>query len=573
MRYIVTIAFLAATSVLYAQKKVVDQEINLTKEREISIPKATKLNEKIAPLKSETTEKKMNYSFYDRKPSGIEETIFSPVITQPTDKSKENDDFPLGFDNYLKVGVGNFGRIYGETYINTPQDQPLVLGLSALHNSTRKGPVDGNKSAQSLTKIGLDGKYHQNTFEVKLNAGFENRRYYFYGYDTVNQNLPEYTRTDLKQRFNIYNANATIENTKPKPLVDYKITTGIYAINDNYKASETDWATTLNAFFPVWEDKIKAVVNAEAYLTQMADGNTNGKNIKRNLFRIEPAFTFDFGSFSAKLGYKAVSQSDDQPTISKGYPSVTLAYKTPSLVYIFAGYDGDIVRNTYRSFVNDNPWLKEQMNIQNTFKNQDIFIGARGELYSGISFNTKVSYGKYQNLYYFDQYGGTTFSPNGETLLHVTKFDVVYDDVKTDFVHASGEIGYRGFEIWKPNLKLDYYHYGKGTFEKPWHRPSFVGRLGNNITITDRLVSSIDLYYIGGIFARDTHDIYGTGNPSGATVKLKDIVDLNAEFTYLFTDHLSAFVKMNNILGKNYQRYYNYSQLGLNFLVGINIAL
>jgi hypothetical protein len=41
----------------------------------------------------------------------------------------------------------------------------------------------------------------------------------------------------------------------------------------------------------------------------------------------------------------------------------------------------------------------------------------------------------------------------------------------------------------------------------------------------------------------------------------------------LFSKQFSTFVKLNNIIGKNYQRYYNYPQLGLNFLIGVNVAL
>jgi len=57
------------------------------------------------------------------------------------------------------------------------------------------------------------------------------------------------------------------------------------------------------------------------------------------------------------------------------------------------------------------------------------------------------------------------------------------------------------------------------------------------------------------------------------TVKMKNIADLNAEFTYLFSKQFSAFVKLNNIVGQNYQRYYNYPQMGLNFVAGINVSL
>src|SRR5690606_6583082 len=114
-------------------------------------------------------------------------------------------------------------------------------------------------------------------------------------------------------------------------------------LSDHYTASEIDWGTELKTSFPIFEDKVKAFVNAEAYLTQMSDSFTENPARKRNLFRIEPGFNFDFGSFSAKVGFKAVSQSDPyiNESSTKGYPTATLTYKTGSLLYFFAGIDGD----------------------------------------------------------------------------------------------------------------------------------------------------------------------------------------------------------------------------------------
>ena len=568
-RYILILAFLTtAFSDTFSQKKVVDEEINITKEREISVPKADKLLEKIAPLQNETTKKKMEYSFFDRKPSGVEEFTFSPVVLDPQEQKKKAEDDINGYNNYLKLGAGNYGRLYGEGSLNSSQSQNLVFGISGLHNSTRKGPVDGSKSAQTLSKIGLNGKYQQNNYELGLNAGFQSKIFYFYGYDTTVNN--QYTKENLRQRINQFNINVGFENTKPKPVIDYKLNTGIYTLNDFYSASELDWETRLSTFFPVFSDNIKAFVNGEAYLTQMNDRDIENPTRKRGLFRIEPGFNFDFGSFSARVGFKAVSQSDPElgSNITKGYPTATVSYKFPEMIYVFAGIDGDIIRNTMRSLLNENQWLKEQFTIQNTFKNSEYFVGTRGNLFSGLNFNLKGSYGKLQDLYYFDQYDGATFSPQG-TPLNVTKFDVLYDQNPIDFFNAALELEYSGFDVWKPNLKFDYYYYGKGAYPKPYHRPAMNGRLGNTFTISNKLVSNVDLYYIGGIFAREQTDYVAINSAQ----KLKDIVDLNVELNYLFSNYLGAFVKLNNIFGQNYQRFYNYPQMGLNFMAGINLVL
>lgn len=567
LKNINSIIFLSLISVYsFAQKTVVNEEINITKEREVVLPKANRIIDKIPPVVTDKKEKKMTYAFFDRKPTAVEETKFVPNVVNPAAK-KSNNDAVLGYNNYFKVGLGNYGRIYAETYINSDQNKKFVYGISGLHNSTKRGPVAAENSATSNSNISVDGKYHQNNYELKLKMGYENRGYYFYGYDTlVNR---DYTQVDLKQRINLYNFTATFENTNPKPKVDYSLTTGIKSLSDFYKASELDWGTQFKAYFPLKEDKITALLAAEAYLTQRSDNYFETDNVrKRNLYRVEPAFRFDFGRISAKIGYKAVNEYEQIEKINstKGFPTASISYKTPSLTYFFIGFDGDIIRNTLHSFLNENPFIVQAVNIKNTYKNQDFYIGSRGELFNGISFNTKISYGKYQNLYFFDKYPGTSDSPE-KKILNLTKFQAVYEEAQTDFVNVSAEIGYSNFENWKSNLKLDYNYYETVNYPKPFHRPAFTGRWGNTFTITEKLVSSIDLYYLAGIYARDLVEL-GT-----EPIKMKDIVDLNAEFTYLFSKQFSAFVKLNNIVGQNYQRYYNYPQMGLNFVAGINVAL
>lgn len=547
-----------------AQKEIGNEEINITKERQVELQKANRIFDKIPPIVNEKKNVKMNYSFYDRKPTAVEETKFIPNVVNPL-AIKSNLDDIIGYKNYFKIGFGNFGRIFGETYINSDQNRKLVYGISAFHNSTKRGPVDDENSATSINKIKLDGKYHQKNYELKMDVGYERRNFYFYGYDTT-QNY-DYKPEDLRQTINLFSFAATFENTNPKPKVDYSLSTGVKNLTDNYNASELDWGTNFKSFFPIIKDKVTALMDAEAYITQRTDNYEVNPTRKRNLYRVEPSFRFDVKRISAKIGFKAVNEYDQIEKINstKGFPTVLISYKNPALIYFFAGFDGDIIRNTLHSFLNENPFIVQQANLLNTYKNQDFFIGSRGELFSGISYNTKISYGKYQNLYYYNKNDDLNDSPNGLKQIKTTKFQIDYEDFQTDFVNISTEIGYSNFENWKSNLKMDYFYYESIKFTKPYHRPSFVGRWGNIFTVSEKLVASLDFYYIAGLYAQDLE--------KSKPVKLKDITDLNAEFTYLFTKQFSAFVKLNNIIGQKYQRYYNYSQLGLNFVAGINVSL
>ncbi len=550
--YSIFLTFVGITS--FGQvKEIGDEEITITKDRKIELPKANRIFEKIPPIKTESKEKKMAYTFFERKPTNIEEVKFSPNIIQPNTVNKK-DESNTGYPNYFKVGVGNFGRLFAETYINSNQDQKLVFGLYGLHNSAKRGPIYGVNSGSSINELKVDGKYHNNDFELKADVSYDRRNYYFYGYDSTYN----FQKEEIRQTLNTFKFGVSFENTKPSPIVDYSLKTNLRSLNDAYDASEIDWGTQFNSYFPIIKDKVTAILSAEAYITQRTDNYLENPTRKRNLFRVEPSFNIDINRFNAKIGFKAVNEYDEIKDINltKGFPTATLTYKTPSLTYFFVGYDGDIIRNTLGSFLNENPYLVPQLELENTQKDQEYFLGSRGEMFSGLKFDAKASYGFYKNMYFYN-----TDDADPAT----RRFQVYYDPNKTQFVNISTEFNYENSKNWRTNLKANYFYFETKEYEKPFHRPNFTTRLGNTFIVSDKIVANVDFYYIGRTFAKDPFAL--------EIVKIPGIADLNAEFTYLFSKQFSTFVKLNNIIGKEYQRYYNYPNLGLNFLVGANFSL
>ncbi len=551
-------------------KGIGDEEITITKERSVELQKANRVFEKIPTEEKTPTKRKMAYTFFEKKPVGIEEVEFTPNIVSPVDDNKRGRTQSSGYPNYFKIGAGNFGRFYAETFINSDQSQNLVFGVHGLHNSAKRGPIDGQNSGNSLSKIAADGKYNSNGFELKGNLGYEFRKYYFFGYDTTINFRPDDFKEQIKQTLNILNFGVTLQNTKANPIIDYAIKTNLRNLDGNYGESELEWGTQFNATFPVIQNTVTAMIEGEAYLINRT-GELGGSEVKKkNLFRVTPSFNLDFNQFNAKLGFKAVNEYDQVTEINrtKGFPTVTLTYKTPGLYYFFAGYDGDIIRNTLGTMLDENPWLQKKVSINNTSKDQEYFIGSRGDLFSGLNYNLKASYGKFTGLYYFN------ISSNNSTSEALSKYAIFYDNNQSDFVNISAELNYQPKEFWRTNLTADYWYYDiEDAYDningldiaRPYHRPSFEGRWGNTFVVSDKIVSNIDFYYIGNRYAKDPIIV--------EDVKLAAITDLNAEFTYLFSEQFAFFVKLNNIIGKNYQRFYNYPQQGLNFLVGINVSL
>lgn len=537
----------------------ITETITIKKDLKLELPTANRIFEKIPPISNSNAEdKQMKYQFYERKPTGIEEVKFSPNVVQPEGTTKKNKDEIESFNNYIRLGGGNYGRIYGEAYINSSQDKQTVWGIHAFQNTALRGPVDTKKSGLSLTDIDLTGKYQASKFSVKAGVGYDRKGYYFYGYT---QPVPEFDKSQIKQVLNTLNFNIGFENTVPQPKVDYAINTRLRSLSDNFSAKETDWGSNLTTYFPIYEDKVVALLGAEAFMTQRTDGDSL---YKRNLFRVEPGFKFNFNQFGAKVAFRAVNEFDEVKQINrtKGFPVVELTYKTQSNIYFFAGYEGDIIRNTLYSYLGENLFLGRYISLLNTEKNQEYYIGGKADLNSAFNFNLKASYGFYKNLYFFN-----TLPADELNGLLVNRFHVLYEPEKTGVLNISTQLNFQPAEMWRTNLKLDYMNYdlpNGSELQKPYHRPNFTGKLGNTLVISDKIVAGLDLYYFGKTFALEPNTFELLSN--------KSFVDLNAEFNYLFSKQFTAFVKLNNIIGQKYQRYINYPQQGLNFLVGVNFS-
>ena len=529
----------------------IDDDIIITKDRKVELPPASRVFEKIPPVQGNPDDRQMKYSFFDRKPKGIEEVKFNPNVVLPDGGKKKEENF----NNYVTLGAGNFGRFFGEVFLNSAQDNKMILGVHALHNSTSRGPIDDKNSANLYDKAELTGKYLAEQFQVNVGLAYNRDQYYFYGYKRPRV---EFDRKEIRQILNTVQFNVGFENIAPNPRVDYALKTSIKSLKDNYTAQETDWTTTFNAYFPIIEDKFIALVKADANITQRSDVEVD----KRNLFRVEPSFKVNFNRFGGSIGFRAVNEFDAVKNINrtKGFPTIELTYKFPSLIYVFAGMDGDIVRNTLSSYLAENPYLKAQAKLLNTEKTREFYVGGKGDIGSGFSFNFKGSMGYYKNLYYFNNYTPKLNESKGDT----SKFTVLYDSLKTQYVNITAQLNYQPVEMWRTYLRTDINHYQRRAFEKPFHRPLFSIKWGNTLIVSDRLVANLDMYYYGKTFAK---------NPTTqALVTNKAIFDLNTEFDYLFGKKFTAFVKLNNILGRKYERYLYYPQQGLNFLVGVNYS-
>jgi hypothetical protein len=555
---ILTLGFLSVSATLFAQQQpkptrptkegeVDNQEITVEKSRKIELPPANRIFNKIPSVKPSAEQRKLRYEFEDRKLTvgdpRITPGVLSPATTEP-------DQAP-SYNNYVKVGAGNYSSFLGEGFVGINNLSNLSLEASARHLSSAIGPVDGKNSAQSDTRVRLTGKYLTDAFKVQADLGFDRNAYYFYGYSREFAQQEGFNRESIRQRLNTVNVRLGIENANTENAIDYSLRTGLTNLRDLYNASETDWGTNFNASLGI-TDNVFALLSADAFVTQRSDGSIVDN---RNLFRVKPTFKYTSPLLTITAGINAVNQTDQRQSINdtRAFPVVDIDVVPVGNIHFFAGVDGDINRNTLRSLLTENKWLTSQVLLVNTVKSLDIYGGSKGNLGGGFSYEGKVSYASYRN-----------FSTFNNTLPDTTKFFVLYDGGVSRVLTISGQLGYAQKDKFRSTLKGEFFRYGLDRLEEAWGRPRFAGTWTNSYILNKKLFVTADLYFYEGIKNKNF--------VSNVTYTLKPIYDANVKIDYFLGKQLSAFVSLNNIFSQNYQRYLYYQVQGLNFLGGISYS-
>lgn len=551
--YILTVSLLAFSFSALAQNprpnptkkegEVENQEITVEKSRRIELPPANRIFNKIPSIKQSTEQRKVAYEFQDRQLS-VGDPKTTPAVLPPSSTQAEQ---PPIYNNYVKLGAGNYGSFLGEAFVGTTGPQNIVLESSLKYLSSGTGPVDGKNSGQSDTKLNVTAKYLTDAIKFQADAGYQREGFFFYGYKPRNE-VPD--RETIRQRLNTYNFRIGLENSNTDNTIDYSLRTGVTALRDRYEASETDWGTNFNGSVQI-TDQVLALVSADAYITQRSDVLVDN----RNLYRVKPTFKYASSMLTITAGVNAVNETDRRLGVNntRAFPVVDIDFVPAGNIHFFAGIDGDIQRNTLRTLLNENRWLSPQVPLANTTKLGDYYGGVKGAAGGGFTFEGKASFARYRNFHTFNN-----------SLSDTTKFFALYDAGTARVLNLTGEVGYNQKDRFRSNLRVDFYRYDLDLLEAAWHRPRLSGRWTNSFMLNKKLFVTGDLYFFDGL--------QGKNFVTNKTQKLPAIWDANLKIDYFLGTQFAAFVSLNNIVGQNYQRYLYYPSQGLNFLGGITYS-
>ncbi|PQJ69470.1 TonB-dependent receptor [Polaribacter butkevichii] len=575
--FLIYFAFLS----LNAQKK--QQAIDTVKTEVVNI--VTKYNPKIADAKKINKQPKIKLLKNSEKKK-LEYTIFSaPVASTFIPKSGVVKGIDVGvkervYQNYLAAGFGNYTTPYLETNLHYSTRFESEFGFNAKYlaslDDVRSSVLNSNFSNLN---IGAFYKQQNRYFDWKVTLNSERNLYNWYGLP----NQSNYTAT-------------TTGLIAPQQTYNYFNLIGEFDFNDSY----IDYGKINLAYFTDQFNSHEILANFDAKLAfpleflnlglndmpvkagiEILKGNFSNSYADKNTIdysivtaKINPEYKLTYNDFSLNAGVKIIASLDAENKSNNIFLLPDLFIEGPIIekyLNIYGGFSGDLHTNTYKNFTDENPYVSPTLFITQTLEKSNLFVGFNGKVNRDISFNIKGSYKNEEDKPMFlrnvSKSNGTSNSLNGYTLSgyeYGNSFNVYYDDVKTASILA--EFAYEYSKNLSFSLQGAYNNYTLENALEAWNLPSFEGSVSAKYK-RNKWFASSDIFYVSERKDGLYNNIYPSSFKGIETIA--SFVDVNLNGGYHFSDKFSAFLKLNNVLNTEYQRFANYDTQGFQILGGI----
>ncbi len=548
-------------SVVWAQTEkrgeVQDQEFVIRKDRVLTVPAQPRAFERMPLLPQATGIGNFNYPvtpfFLDLPALNLQPTAL--------EKNYRQDKVVL-YPGYVRAGYGNFASPFLEgRYMSTNAD-PLNYSLKFKHQSFGEGPVGGKESSESHTVFGGDGSYFTDLFEVYGGLSWGQDKYSFYGVDPVlfeNPNLPFETADNV---LNNVQVKAGIRDIEKTGLISYEGQLSYRNFNDSYAVTENEIGIQAGG-------KLRTESDWSGGL-DLAYFHTNPTDVSyqenRNYVALRPRISYKYDEFRFTAGVNLVSENDSIAAKSGNlhvFPVLQASYQFADELGFFAEFSGDVQRNTYFSFVNENPFLGPSEQLLNTINNYKVEGGIEGQIQEAVHYRAGLKVSRFNQLYFF-----------ANAMADTSRFELVYDD-KSTVANINAELSFKIADVYTLGGRLDLNQYDLSVQQEAWHRPVWEVRINNQVTPVDRLLIQANLNFMGGVKGRgapvilDPGDLGGIMVPSSyEVINLKTIADLQLKADFQITERLSVFAEGNNILNGKNTRWMNYPVRGIQVIGG-----
>ena len=509
-------------------------------------------------------------------------TIFSaPVASTFVPQSGVVKGIDVGkkerlFENYIAAGFGNYTTPFVEAFLHQnskfDNDYGIYLKYISSEDGVENTPLD---NGYTNLKVGAYYLQEERYFTWKIGGNVERNKYNWYGLPSISFDAQSIAAIQEEQTYGLYELEGEIA-FEDSYFDDIKASISMF--DDNFGSKEIRFTLQPNFKLPLdrinrrWKDlDLKTSID---YLKGEFEQNyRDATNVTYSFLNVglNPTYRLDWKDLNVKLGTKVYLSFDIENSLTDflAYPDIQLTYPLVSNlanIYVWAG--GDLHMNSFQSLSEENPFVSPTLFLTQTNEQYSVFGGINGKFSSDVSFNIRASYKSDEDR---ALYARNNSKSNGvfdafNPLLgfeYGNSFSVYYDDIKTLSIFGELEIDVTKRLVIGGNAQFN--SYTTTNQIEAWNLPTMEGAVFGKYK-NDKWYASANVFFVG-----ERKDLLYTGTfPStfAGVQTLDAYVDVNLNGGYHFNDFVSAFIKLNNVLGSDYERYANFNVQGFQVLAG-----
>ena len=540
-----------------SQDTIDTQIVNIVKPYTPKIADAFKMKQSPRFGISETPQKPVTYTIFSIPVA----STFTPAKTNAVRINKFKKE--KLFQNYTSLGLGNYGTILGNLYLNHKLGRGERIGAYIEHYASQGG-IDGLQLDNGFSRSSVQVNYAKSlkTFVWNSDVSYKRLAINWYGlpFETT---LP----IDPKQVYSTFKLGSDIQFTDG---VFQSAKLQLQRFSDIYESQEYHLKAESTLQINLLENPINTVIKVDYLKGEFAKNySTLQAQAYGNIqFSAAPTFQYIQDDLTLSIGFMAYYTLDSEQNKNDFYiyPNVEVSYAVvKSLVVAYAGVKGDLYQNTYHDFAQANPFVSPTLDIRPSSTPYKVFVGTKGKLSQTVGYDVNGSYAHEQDKALF-----RTQSIQNLSLLNNynrgNSFGVVYDDVEV--LNISGALEFDLSQQLNVRLKGDIYKYTSDLEPTAWNLPEFEASLFLDYQLSEKWSLASSVFYVG--FREDTTNLESVFIPVAITPNrtLDAFIDANVQLDYDITNQFLAFVKVNNIANTSYNRWNNYPVQGIQILGG-----
>ncbi len=522
----------------------VDEEINIVKSYKPDLTKAVKIdaqpNEPELSLKTPKLKYQTEPVFINLKPDK------SPLPGVSLGKQELE---PLRY-NHIKLGGGNFANLLAEATYNTKRNKSQSLTAFARHHSGR-GPVENANFSEQILRLKGKQLYDNATLTVK--PFLKRNRIHRYGY----QSDSSFSESNVRQDYLRYGIQAALHNKRSDSgATSYQANVDLENLQTPDQVGETDLQLGGHLMENINDNAAR--IDAEYRFLDYRSGNGS---FQRNVIKFGGRYIFrNLNKGKIELGFRTASVVDTTENTFHFYPNIKFTYQLiPDTLTFFGGIKGELKPNTYGQLTNQNPYLRQGVNLRNTNEQFNLFAGVKGHLGNKLDYLMRLAFLNVEDMPLY---------VNSRRFQR--RFQLRYDTAISTVLRLHTELSFQPVNHFQVGLKLGFRNFNMGQELEPWHRPTLDYQVNAryNFGKKVRLRASIQGYGQRKALIYDN-----AGGNSFSSTNLDAILDINTGVDYRFSKTFTAFFNFRNLLGTEYKYWNQYPVRGFHVTGGLKVNL